>query len=117
MNATLHHHATHLRAPPPTSPQHPTTTTATATATQVLAEELEHTSATLAAMEASHAALGRTRDEYHGQHRKLRKSKGLLRTLNWQNKSVSWRGAGAVAAEALVPRWNVQRMRSACHMA
>ncbi|KAL4420075.1 hypothetical protein ABPG77_004340 [Micractinium sp. CCAP 211/92] len=57
---------------------------------QVLAEELEHTSATLAAMEASHAALGRTRDEYHGQHRKLRKSKGLLRTLNWQNKSETY---------------------------
>lgn len=56
---------------------------------KVLAEELEHTSATLAAMEASHTALGRTRDEYHGQHRKLRRSKGLLGTLNWQNKSVS----------------------------
>ena len=36
-------------------------------ALQVLAEELEHTSATLAAMEASHAQLGKTRDEYHGQ--------------------------------------------------
>lgn len=60
---------------------------------QVLAEELEHTSATLAAMEASHTALGRTRDEYHGQHRKLRQSKGLLGTLNWQAKSVS-RGLG-----------------------
>ncbi len=34
---------------------------------QVLAEELEHTSATLAAMEASHVQLGKTRDEYHGQ--------------------------------------------------
>lgn len=33
----------------------------------MLAEELEHTSATLAAMEASHTQLGKTRDEYHGQ--------------------------------------------------
>ncbi|KAL4457832.1 hypothetical protein ABPG75_012697 [Micractinium tetrahymenae] len=57
---------------------------------QVLAEELEHTSATLAAMEASHTALGRTRDEYHGQHRKLRQSGGLLGTLNWQNKSETY---------------------------
>jgi hypothetical protein len=56
---------------------------------QVLAEELEHTSATLAAMEASHAGLGKTRDEYHGQHRQLKRSKGLLGALNWQAKSVS----------------------------
>ncbi|PRW56334.1 ATP-dependent zinc metalloprotease FTSH mitochondrial [Chlorella sorokiniana] len=57
---------------------------------QVLAEELEHTSATLAAMEASHAQLGKTKDEYHGQHRHLRKSKGLLGTLDWQAKSETY---------------------------
>lgn len=54
----------------------------------MLAEELEHTSATLAAMEQSHGQLGRTRDEYHGQHRHLRRSRGLLGTLSWQAKSV-----------------------------
>jgi hypothetical protein len=56
---------------------------------QVLAEELEHTGATLAAMEASHSQLAKTGDEYRGQHGRLKRSKGLLRTLNWQAKSVS----------------------------
>ncbi len=55
---------------------------------QVLAEELDHTSATLAAMEASHASLAKTRSEYQGQHGRLKRSKGLLGTLNWQAKSV-----------------------------
>lgn len=73
---------------------------------QVLAEELDHTSATLAAMEQSHGALGKTRDEYTGQHRHLRRSKGLLGTLNWQAKSVRTLGmagsGGGGAAAACV---------------
>ncbi|KAI3436768.1 hypothetical protein D9Q98_006180 [Chlorella vulgaris] len=57
---------------------------------QVLAEELEHTGATLAAMEASHSQLAKTGDEYRGQHGRLKRSKGLLRTLNWQAKSETY---------------------------
>eukprot|EP00887_Chlorella_sp_A99_P001434 scaffold8.g1434.t1 len=53
----------------------------------VLAEELSHTAATLAAMETSHATLGATRDEHGRQHGHLRKSKGLLAALSWQNRS------------------------------
>lgn len=53
----------------------------------VLAEEINHTSATLATMEVSHHRLRRTKDEYGTQHASLRKSKGLLGVLDWQNKS------------------------------
>jgi len=52
-----------------------------------MSEELEHTSATLAAMDISHQQLGKTRKEYVGQHSLLRRSKGLLRTIDWQNRS------------------------------
>jgi hypothetical protein len=54
---------------------------------QMMAEELEHTSATLAAMDASHARLGQTRDEYGGQHGLLKRSRGLLTVINWQQRS------------------------------
>lgn len=54
---------------------------------QVMEEELEHTSTTLAAMDISHSQLKRTQDQYIGQHGLLYKSKGLLRTLHWQNRS------------------------------
>jgi len=50
-------------------------------------QELQHTSATLAAMDVSHTQLSRTRDEYIGQHGILKRSKGLLRTITWQKKS------------------------------
>lgn len=50
-------------------------------------QELQHTSATLAAMDVSHDQLSRTRDEYIGQHGILKRSKGLLRTITWQQKS------------------------------
>lgn len=53
----------------------------------VFSQEIEHTSTTLAAMETSHAQLAKTRNEYAGQHAILRRSRGLLRTLNWQNRS------------------------------
>lgn len=39
-------------------------------------------------MEQSHAALGKTRDEYHTQAGVLKQSKGLLGTLNWQQTAV-----------------------------
>ena len=57
---------------------------------QVLTEELSHTSATLAAMETSHAQLGKTREEYLTQHGHLRRSKGLLGTLSWQSRSETY---------------------------
>lgn len=44
-------------------------------------------------MEQSHAALGRTKDEYTTQAGMLKTSKGLLGTLSWQQKAVR----GAVA--------------------
>ncbi|GAB4820636.1 hypothetical protein N2152v2_007682 [Parachlorella kessleri] len=54
---------------------------------QVLAEQLDHTSTTLAAMEQSHAQLGQTKDEYHTQAGMLKQSKGLLGTLSWQQRA------------------------------
>ncbi|KAL4541178.1 hypothetical protein Ndes2526B_g05721 [Nannochloris sp. 'desiccata'] len=54
---------------------------------QIMSEELQHTSTTLAAMDVSHTQLSRTRDEYLGQHGILKRSKGLLRTITWQQKS------------------------------
>lgn len=51
-------------------------------------QELDHTAATLASMETSHATLGRAKDEYGGQHASLKTSRGLLGVLNWQSKSV-----------------------------
>lgn len=51
---------------------------------QVLTEQLDHTSTTLAAMEQSHAQLGKTKEEYHQQAGQLKTSMGLLGTLNWQ---------------------------------
>jgi hypothetical protein len=51
-------------------------------------QELEHTSATLAAMEASHEQLGKTQAQYTDQHGLLGASKHLLRTLDWQNRAV-----------------------------
>jgi hypothetical protein len=56
----------------------------------VLAEEIEHTSTTLATLEVSHHRLGQTRDEYRGQHGVMKKSKGLLQVLYWQNKSETY---------------------------
>lgn len=38
-------------------------------------------------MDVSHTQLSRTRDEYLGQHGILKRSKGLLRTITWQQKS------------------------------
>ena len=38
-------------------------------------------------MDVSHDHLSRTRDEYIGQHGILKRSKGLLRTITWQQKS------------------------------
>lgn len=58
---------------------------------QMLNDELQHTGSTLAAMEVSHQQLHKTHDEYVGQQGLLGKSKGLLRTLTWQNKSVGFR--------------------------
>jgi hypothetical protein len=51
-------------------------------------QELEHTSATLAVMEASHGQLERTSDQYGEQSGLLAKSSRLLRSLNWQANSV-----------------------------
>jgi hypothetical protein len=38
-------------------------------------------------MDVSHTQLSRTRDEYIGHHGILKRSKGLLRTITWQQKS------------------------------
>lgn len=38
-------------------------------------------------METSHTQLANTRNEYVGQHAILKRSRGLLRMLNWQNRS------------------------------
>lgn len=53
-------------------------------------QEVAHTSAVLASMEVSNAQLTKTRDEYLGQHAHLGRSKNLLRTIEWQNKSDVW---------------------------
>lgn len=41
-------------------------------------------------MELSHHRLGQTRDEYQGQHGVMKKSKGLLKVLDWQNRSETY---------------------------
>ena len=54
-------------------------------------------------MDASHSQLGKTRDEYLGQHGLLKKSKGLLGTLNWQQRSETillWFGLALFALTA-----------------
>ncbi|KAL6773922.1 SEC20 [Auxenochlorella protothecoides x Auxenochlorella symbiontica] len=72
-------------------------------ARQVLAEELQHTSATLAALDSSHGQLRGARDEYVGQAPLLKRSRRLLRTINWQSNLdniLLWTGViifGAVA--------------------
>ena len=70
---------------------------------QLMSEELDHTSTTLATMDASHAQLGKTRNQYLDQHGLLYRSKGLLRTLYWQNKSerfLLWCGLALFALTA-----------------
>lgn len=54
-------------------------------------------------MDASHSQLGKTRDQYVGQHGLLKKSKGLLGTLNWQQRSETillWFGLALFALTA-----------------
>eukprot|EP00890_Picochlorum_soloecismus_P000110 jgi/Picsp_1/109/NSC_00109-R1_vesicle transport protein len=53
----------------------------------LLAQELEHSGAQLAAMEMSQERLKKTRSEYAGQHLLLKTSKNLLKVIDWQNKS------------------------------
>lgn len=66
-------------------------------ARQVLAEELQHTSATLAALDSSHGQLRGARDEYVGQAPLLKRSRRLLRTINWQSNLVRSGGRGGAA--------------------
>ena len=53
----------------------------------MMATELEHSGAQLAAMETSHERLRTTGNEYQSQNSLLGRSKSLLRVINWQNKS------------------------------
>jgi len=72
-------------------------------------QELAHTSATLAAMEVSHGQLNKTKDEYVGQHSLLKRSKGLLRTITWQNKSETLLLWGGLILFALVAAYVAQK--------
>ena len=58
-------------------------------ARQALAEELQHTGATLHALDASQQQLQETRDEYYGQAPLLQRAGRLLRHINWQANMVS----------------------------
>ena len=62
----------------------------------IMAQELEHSGAQIAAIEVSHERLKKTHTEYGTQHSLLKKSKGLLKVIDWQNKSeryLSWAGS------------------------
>lgn len=50
-------------------------------------QELEHSGAQLAAIEMSKERLLKAKSEYGDQHSLLSKSKGLIKVINWQNKS------------------------------
>jgi len=53
----------------------------------IMAQELEHSGAQLAAIEMSKERLLKAKSEYGDQHSLLSKSKGLIKVINWQNKS------------------------------
>jgi hypothetical protein len=53
----------------------------------IMAQELEHSGAQIAAIEMSQERLKKTHSEYGSQHTLLKKSKGLLKVIDWQNKS------------------------------
>lgn len=70
----------------------------------MLAEELEHSGAQLAALGISHETLAKSNAEYRNQHSKLKKAKGLITTVDWQNKSeryLLWAGLCMFCAVAL----------------
>lgn len=69
----------------------------------ILAQELEQSGAQLAALGMSQETLTKSHTEYTKQHSKLKKAKGLISIVDWQNKSeryLLWAGLclfGAVA--------------------
>jgi len=50
-------------------------------------QELEHSGAQIAAIEMSKERLLKAKSEYGDQHSFLSKSKGLIKVIDWQNKS------------------------------
>ena len=69
----------------------------------MLAQELEHSGSQLAAIELSQERLGKTNKEYESQHGKLKVAQGLIRVIDWQNKSeryMLWAGLGLFCATA-----------------
>lgn len=70
----------------------------------ILAQELEQSGAQLAALGMSQETLAKSNTQYQGQHSKLKRAKGLLSTIDWQNKSeryLLWAGLSLFCAVAL----------------
>jgi len=69
----------------------------------ILAQELEQSGAQLAALGMSQETLTKSNKEYHSQHTKLKRAKGLISTVDWQNKSeryLLWAGLSLFCAVA-----------------
>lgn len=70
----------------------------------ILAQELEQSGAQLAALGVSQESLAKSHREYKTQHTRLKKAKGLISVVDWQNKSeryLLWAGLSLFCAVAL----------------
>ena len=75
----------------------------------MLAQELEHSGAQLAAIELSHERLSKTNKEYEGQHGKLITAQGLVKLIDWQNQSERYLLWAGIAIFAACAGWIVQK--------
>lgn len=70
----------------------------------ILAQELEQSGAQLAALGMSQEMLSKSNEQYQSQHTRLKRAKGLLSTIDWQNKSeqyLLWAGLSLFCTVAL----------------
>lgn len=75
----------------------------------LLAQELEHSGAQLAAIELSQERLTKTNKEYDGQHGKLKTAQGLIKVIDWQNQSERYMLWGGILLFAACAAWIVQK--------
>ncbi|KAK9864918.1 hypothetical protein WJX84_012275 [Apatococcus fuscideae] len=76
---------------------------------QLLSQELDHTSATLAAMDASHERLAKSKEEYEKQTPLLTRSRRLLSKMSWHSLLESLILYGALAFFFLVVAFIIQK--------
>lgn len=75
----------------------------------MLAQELEHSGAQLAAIEVSKERLGKTNKEYDSQHAKLHLARKLINVIDWQNQSERYLLWAGIALFALTAAYIVQK--------